>query len=66
MCCSAPSTSTNCKSIQRILSFSICFNTDATVIFFDFAGVLEAIAMSFTPWTDPPFRPGSGQKYEHI
>src|SRR5712692_11205529 len=49
MCWSAPSTSTNCRSIHRIPSVSIRFSTDATVIFFDFAGVLAEIAIAFPP-----------------
>src|SRR2546422_2783155 len=49
MCCSAPSTSTNWRSIHRIPSVSIRFSTDATVIFFDFAGVLAEIAIAFPP-----------------
>src|SRR5437867_6493271 len=49
MCCSAPSTSTNWRSIHRIPSVSIRFITDATVIFFDFAGVLAEIAIAFPP-----------------
>src|SRR6266498_2688166 len=49
ICWSAPRTSTNCRSIHRIPSVSIRFNADATVIFLDFAGVLEAIAMPFPP-----------------
>src|SRR6266571_2234039 len=49
MCCSAPSTSTNWRSIHRIPSVSIRFSTDATVIFFDFAGVLAEMAIAFPP-----------------
>jgi len=49
MCWSEPRTSTNWRSIQRIRWSSISFSTEATVAFFDFAGVLEAIAMSFPP-----------------
>src|SRR6266571_2229555 len=49
MCCSAPSTSTNWRSIHRIPSVSIRFSTDATVIFFDLAGVLAEIAIAFPP-----------------
>src|SRR5207245_11120643 len=49
MCWSAPSTSTNWRSIHRIPSVSIRCSTDATVIFFDFAGVLAEIAIAFPP-----------------
>src|SRR3989442_10372814 len=49
MCWSAPSTSTNWRSIHRIPSVSIRFSTDATVIFTDFAGVLAEIAIAFPP-----------------
>src|SRR5437870_12547558 len=49
MCCSAPSTSTNWRSIHQIPSVSILFTTDATVAFFDFAGVLAEIANAFPP-----------------
>src|SRR2546427_13092881 len=49
MCWSAPSTSTNGRSIQRIPSVSIRFSTDAMVIFFDFAGLLAEIAIAFPP-----------------
>src|SRR5437870_4232552 len=49
MCCSAPSTSTNWRSIHRIPSVSIRLSTDATVNFFDFAGLLAEIAIAFPP-----------------
>src|SRR5207247_5750425 len=49
MCCSAPSTSTNWRSIHRIPSVSIRLSTDATVNFFDFAGTLAEIAIAFPP-----------------
>src|SRR2546427_1323775 len=49
MCWSTPSTSTNWRSIHRIPSVSIRFSTDATVAFFDFAGVLAEIAIAFPP-----------------
>src|SRR2546426_2583899 len=49
MCWSAPSTSTNWRSIHRIPSVSIRLSTDAMVIFFDFAGLLAEIAIAFPP-----------------